>query len=337
MTALKTIVGQEQPRKSLTVDFEHDRIAHAYLFYGPSGVGKKLTAKLFFRQINGHKTDCDCSFCSKVEKETHPDFCIIRPGPKFITIRMVRDAQHFISLLPLESKVKMVIFDDAHELKTEAANALLKTLEEPPDNNILVLITSIPERLLLTITSRCRKVPFNAIDPKTISSFLKENLGLSEKEAGLASKLSRGVFSKAINISTDKNFWKNRSKIIDIALKLLFAGLEERFNLAEDLYQFARAQTEGVDKAYRQETLRSLVADNLSIMQVVFRDVAIIKETGEDSLALNSDRLEEIKDSLAGIDSFNLVQYIEKIKDAKNKLKRNANVALLLQSLFLNL
>lgn len=332
-----TIVGQDQPRKFLALDIEQDRISHAYLFHGPSGVGKKLTAKLFFREINSHESHCHCLFCRKVEREIHPDLYIVQPDPKFITIKQVREAQHFLSLLPLESKLKMVIFDEAHELKTEAANALLKTLEEPPDKNILILITSIPERISLTVKSRCRKISFNTIDSVAISSFLEKNFGLDKQKAVLTSKLSRGVFSKAISTSGDRTFWQNRAKTIEMAFRLLSADMEERFKFAEQLYQFAKGQTQDVDKAHRQEALRLMIADSLSIVQSVYRDIAIIKETGDSRLALNSDRLEEIKNSLPGIDSFDLVEYIEMIENAKNKLKRNANIVLLLQSSFLAL
>lgn len=337
---MNKILGQDKPYNNLLNDLKNDRITHCYLFYGQSGVGKKLAAKAFFKQINGHDINCDCSFCLQVEKEIHPDLMVVYPDGKFIKIGQARRVQNFLSLIPIESKIKMAIIDDAHDLKVEAANALLKTLEEPPKNSVLVLVTSISERILITIKSRCRQVRFNAISKDDIAHHLKNNLGFDEEKSKLTAVLSSGVFGKALEISGSKDFWNDREEMIKLALRLPTIESSDCLELAEKIVEDATRQAKAVEKEHdikASEVVKNILSEKLSIIQSVFRDKMVCNETNDKSVVINSDWISDIEERLSKIDSFKLVGYIEKVENAKAMIRQNVNTLLLLQSLFLNI
>lgn len=334
----KKIIGQEKPYNLLSNDLNKKRLADSYLFYGPSGVGKKLTAKMFFKEINGHKEGCDCHFCKQVDEESHPDLLVVKPEGKFIKIKQVRSIQHFLSLIPIKSEIKMAIIDDAHDLKAEAANALLKTLEEPPEKSLLILVSSIPERILLTIKSRCRRIRFNAILEKDIIGYLLNNLSIEEKKASLSARLSGGVFGKSLEMNSNPAYWKDRKKMIDLSLRIFGLSAYERLEEAGKIVNSTRKQAKNMDSVIKSgELLIKLLEEKLSFIQLIFRDALILKELKNDQMILNSDYLAELKKSYSDIDSLKLVGYIEKVEEAKKKLRFNANPVLLIQSLLLNL
>jgi DNA polymerase-3 subunit delta' len=341
------ILGQEKPYKSLMADLNNDRLAHSYLFYGPSGIGKKMAAKEFFKQVNGHERACTCRFCAQIDSESHPDLLIVSPDGKFVKIDQTRKIQHFLALMPIDSVVKMAIIDDCHDLKIEAANALLKTLEEPPEKSILVLVTSIPERLILTIKSRCRQVRFNPILRDDIAYYLTNNLKIEEKKANLTAAISGGIFGKALQVGSDNVFWVNRDSMIELALNLPDMEPEEALSTAKNLVETTKRQVKdhekprlpaGRDKNTKtNELVIKKLCDNLSTVQSIFRDALVFNETSDKSCIINSDWTDSIENKLSKIDSFRLVGYIENIERAKRMLSQNVNALLLLQSLFLNM
>lgn len=209
---LTKITGkQEKPLSQIKADLAKNRLTHAYLFVGPKGSGKKDAAKLIFRLANGHTEDCNCDSCHQVNADSHPDLSVISPDGRFITIKQVKNTQHYLSLVPLTCKVKMAIFTDAQEFNVESSNALLKTLEEPLENTIIVLLSSIPERLLPTIRSRCRTITFNNSTPKEVEEYLTEK-GIEKVKSRVASYVSGGIISKALQFSESKSFWRGREK-----------------------------------------------------------------------------------------------------------------------------
>ncbi len=144
-----------------------DKLHSTYLFYGPPGVGKKLFATAIARTIL--KRD------SNKEPEHHPDFLLIEPDKRDITVDRIREVIEFTIHPPLEASRKIVIIDDAHKLNLQSGNALLKTLEEPPSFMLFFLITPSLETILPTIRSRSIKIPFNPLTPAEMEVFIREH------------------------------------------------------------------------------------------------------------------------------------------------------------------
>jgi DNA polymerase-3 subunit delta' len=163
------IIGHERPIAILQTALRQDRIAHAYLFHGDEGIGKHLVALRFAQALNcesGDESDAcgACRSCLQIEARTHPDFLAITPDPELahpqIKIEQIRELEQQIVYQPLVGRKKVFLIDEADRMTLGAANALLKTLEEPPDHSILLLVSGRPSALPATVRSRCQALRF---------------------------------------------------------------------------------------------------------------------------------------------------------------------------------
>jgi DNA polymerase-3 subunit delta' len=193
--AFGTIFGQEHALSLLQKALVSAHLGHAYLFYGPSGVGKKLTALQFAKTLlcqSGTAEACDrCASCHKMTTGNHPDVVVINPEGTSIRIEHIRTMQRQLSYKPYESQRTVIIIDGCENLTPPAANALLKTLEEPPGSALLLLLTSRKDALPLTLVSRCQLIPFRPLPPPYIREILIQQ-GMDEPTATLVATLSEG-------------------------------------------------------------------------------------------------------------------------------------------------
>lgn len=243
--ALRNIIGQERALRILLGTLKRNRVPSSILLSGDSGIGKRLAAINYAKAVNCLEPadfDCcdKCMSCKKIDSEMHPDVSMIVPENDVITIETIRNTQEVISLRPYEGRKKVLIVDDADAMNIYAANAFLKTLEEPPDDSLIILISSNPERLPDTIRSRCvnvrfyplpvdgcREVASKNIDPKSIDFVLNLSMG----RPGLA--VSRDFikenewFMKLLNnmiYEKSKDVWSDKGEIrawLDMAFILL--------------------------------------------------------------------------------------------------------------------
>ncbi|MFZ6006910.1 MAG: ATP-binding protein [Nitrospirota bacterium] len=163
--ALGEIIGQDRALRILLGTLKRNRVPSSVLLSGDSGIGKRLAAINYAKAVNCLEPvdfDCcdKCMSCKKIDSEMHPDISMIVPENDVITIETIRNTQEVISLKPYEGRKKVLIVDDADAMNIYAANAFLKTLEEPPEDSLIILISSNPERLPDTIRSRCVNVRF---------------------------------------------------------------------------------------------------------------------------------------------------------------------------------
>ncbi len=173
------IVGHKIPLRLLSSALASGRLAHAYLFHGEEGIGKRSVAEIFARgaMCSGEAVPCNlCPSCTKFLRGVHPDLHRLSPSGAFIKIEHVREVESLLVFRPAAGKRKVVLIDEADRMKEETANALLKTLEEPPPETLLILITPHPQALLPTMISRCEQVRF--IPP----SFEECRAGLESRE-----------------------------------------------------------------------------------------------------------------------------------------------------------
>ncbi|MEW6531860.1 MAG: DNA polymerase III subunit delta' [Thermodesulfobacteriota bacterium] len=190
--------------KGLERAVEQARPAHAYLFAGPEGVGKRLVALRFACMLNcpdrSQDKDWSCPVCRRIVEGKHPDVTLEKPERGKIRIERIREMQRFFKYAPIEGRYRVAIIDDAHLMNRQAQNALLKTLEEPPPNRALVLVTAKPAGLLPTVRSRCRRISFQPLLLKPMGELLAERLKIpGEKAQGLAA-LANGSMGRALEI-----------------------------------------------------------------------------------------------------------------------------------------
>jgi DNA polymerase-3 subunit delta' len=221
------IVGHEEQKQTLANAIERDRVHHAYLFTGPDGIGKRRVAYAFIarmmcrsREANGEACGV-CRQCKRIFETPawydtkgvftskddapelaprHPDVLTLVAHGNFIKISQVREALRVIPFQPVEGELRVVVIDEAHAMNDEAANALLKTLEEPPSRTRFIVLSSQPSNLLVTIRSRCQRVSFSrlsegdlrtvltrsAVDPTLFDEILPLAGGSAKLAIGLA-------------------------------------------------------------------------------------------------------------------------------------------------------
>ncbi len=247
--SFKSILGQSQPKKILTNALQNNSVAHAYLFYGPDSVGKKMLAITLAKALNcknnGPLDSCDeCDSCEKIDRGIHPDFFYLEPTKTtptareaVIKIETIRELQKKLSYMPYEGKTKVVVINSAELMNTQAMNSFLKTLEEPPSSTVLILISANPSRLLPTLISRCQGVQFHRLsssDIRTIilSQPLEDGEPLSEPETDFRVQRSQGSVRRALSedIAEVENL---REQLLEVLEKISFDRMDIVFSFAK--------------------------------------------------------------------------------------------------------
>ena len=197
------IEGHERPVTILKRALANKTLAHAYLFSGDEGIGKKMTALALSAAANcgnaGPDGGCGvCPSCRKVASLGHPDVHLLAPDGDEIKIDQVRQMQADLSLKPFEGAKKILIIDGAERMNPASANAFLKTLEEPPGDALIILITAMPQSLLPTIRSRCQEIRFHPLPRRTLAQALARRRGLDEGDAWFLAALAQGSMGRGL-------------------------------------------------------------------------------------------------------------------------------------------
>lgn len=311
------ILGHEPQKEILRRALSSDHLAHAYLFEGPEGIGKRLVALGLARAIFCSRgTGCgECAACRKVDHHNHPDLHILEPDGKTIKIDQIRKLQRELALRPLEAKKKICLIDHADSLNPAAGNALLKTLEEPPGDALLILLAPHPERLLSTIRSRCQRLPFRRLPREELQQVMTEQLGVDETQSHILSALAEGSFKKALG--KDRQLYLEQRKEILKQLTALSPGaVLPRLELAEKL-------------AEQKDHLQ----DILEIIQAFLRDLLLRKHGRPDSELVNLDLLEKIERVANRETVPSLLTKLEAIVATRKMLERNVNRQLAMEVL----
>jgi DNA polymerase-3 subunit delta' len=303
------ILGHNKIIESLKKNIIKNKLAHAFLFSGPHGVGKMLTALYFVKTIQCQKLNrpCDkCDSCAKINQNTHPDTIILK-GETTLKINEIRKLKHKLSLRVSYSGYKTCVIDQAESMTREAANALLKLLEEPSGKTIIILISENCEKILPTIISRCVVVKFFPISLSVIrKNFLDFNLKGEEKFIEGLILASRGRPGFIFECLKNPEKFKERIKIIDEFKKILNSKVTtknfNRLNYVSNLPLSDRGE------------LKILLNNWLEYLH---------------DLLVNHDIKEYSMDQIK--------RYILQINKAKFFLAKNVNAKLLMENLVLNL
>jgi DNA polymerase-3 subunit delta' len=203
------IEGHDRPINILKRALANNTLAHAYLFSGEEGIGKKMTALALAAAVNcgsaGPEGGCGvCPSCRKAASLGHPDVHLLVPDGDEIKIDQVRQTQADLSLKPFEGAKKILIIDGAEGMNPAAANAFLKTLEEPPGDALIMLITAMPQSLLPTIRSRCQEIRFHALSRRTLALALARRRGLEESDAWFLAALAQGSMGRGLAMDIEQ-------------------------------------------------------------------------------------------------------------------------------------
>ena len=323
--AFAQILGQENAIAVLQNAIRHHRIPHAYLFAGDEGVGKKLTAVMFAKALNCRECEddsCDrCVSCHKIDAGNHPDVRIIAPEGQFIKIDQIRTLQKDVGYKPYEGKRKVYILDHAETLRPEAANALLKTLEEPSADSLIILVTANVYALLPTVISRCQLVRFISFGVQKLTALLVQEHHLPPEQAHLIASLSEGSPGRAYAMDTTETLAKR--EFVEQLLKTLSSGLRDVRILFTYAEQLVEKKTE--------------IQEFLDILLVWYRDMSILQAQGDPSLIANSDVIDRLKQAAAQLSVSQTRRLFDLVYQTKLDLLRNANLQLTLEVLLISL
>jgi len=358
------IVGQEMAVSLLSRALEQGA-SHAYLFSGPPGVGKSEAALAFAAGLACAEGGCGgCNTCRRVLEGLHPDVEVITPEGNVIRKEEITEINLHAVYRPYEAKAKVYIFLEADSFNAEAANAFLKTLEEPPGHVHFILVTDRPERLLPTIASRCQPVMFSPVPVPAMAADLMSRFGLTEQKATLIARVAGGDLAYARELATSESARRQRDRLLDLARDLPSAGLmdtqvaldevmatvesragERTRDLEEELARRLEwagdARTKSWLKKRHEENVkrqqRRLRTQGLQVVTRVFagwyRDLALVS-TGAEEAVLNQDRLEELHAVVLPDGVLRYTQAVMAVGKAQERLRYNVDARCAIGDMF---
>ena len=327
------IVGQTRVVTLLQRSLEKDSLAHAYLLVGPPHVGKMTLALSLAQALNCQSAErpCgECASCQKIASSNHADVQVIglaqnenSTEAKLISTDQVKEMQHAASLPPFEGRYKIFIIEDAELLSTEAANRMLKTLEEPTGNIVFILLTINDGLLPETVVSRCQRLELAPLATAEVESVLVSQWGVAPPKAKLLARLCPGCLGWAISATLDDGVLSQRAEKLDRLIEITGADYEARFAYATQLAsQFAQD--------------RGSVQEVLDLWLDWWRDLLLVKVNCGDIIT-NIDRLDTLTGMAEGYHLAEIKAFIDSIQAAGEQLKQNANPRLVLEVLMLDM
>jgi len=322
------IKGQNLAVRLLRQAVKADKVAHAYLFVGPPGVGKGLAALELAKSLNCLSPDpeggaCDvCLSCRKMEADppVHPDLVIVVPDGRFIKTEQMKALQGEMYARPVEGRARIAIVDGAERLNQESGNRVLKLLEEPPSYAVLILLTTNLAGVLPTIQSRCQVVNFPPLTSAEVAAYLQENRSMAPGEASLFAALSGGSIGRAVEMASHPEILAWR----DEALEWL-----QRLREMDDFDLLSAA--EALDK--QRESLDA----RLDMLTLWLRDGLLLAQGAPEELVVNADKLGEGRRLAAAYGAAGLAAMLESVADLRSAILRNANTRLALDVMMLRL
>ena len=330
------LVGQTKAISFLQRSLEGGAVAHAYLFVGPPQVGKMTLALELAKALNCEAAEAPCGrcvSCQKIASAKHADVQTIDlPGGRNsdearlqteISIDQIRELQHSASLPPFEGKFKVFIINGAELLSHEAANSLLKTLEEPVGKVIFILLAASDRLMPATIVSRCQRLELTPLAATEIETALLSHGDIETAKAKLLAGLSQGRFGWALSAADSDEPLKQRTERLERLLGVTTGDGEERFNYAFQLAtQFSRN--------------REVVRETLDLWLSWWRDLLLVR-AGCPSLITNADLEATLMSHAQGYRLGQIRDFISSIQMALEQLKQNANPQLVLEVLMLSI
>jgi DNA polymerase-3 subunit delta' len=331
------IIGHELQKNLLRRAIAEERVSHSYLFSGLDGVGKRLVALGFAKILNcltlvsttdvdSNKAGCDCNSCRKIDKGIHPDVFVIEyKGLRDIKVDQIReDVEDRLYFKPFEGRYKVAIVDEADRMSHSAQNAFLKTLEEPPDESIIILLTSSPQSLLPTIRSRCQSLRFEGIPIELIVEELKTRRGLSGEESTMIAFLSEGSLGRALNL--DDKILSDRNELINRLSRVETDFASSVLGVVESILRGSSNDDNEKLKIY------------LEFILLWLRDLISVKVGLDEDLLMNK-HLISVSREYAG--RYSLEKILEKLNFAEQVsnsiLRLNANKQIALENLVLKI
>jgi DNA polymerase III subunit delta' len=338
--AYEHILGHTRPIAQLERARQTGRVAHAYLFHGPAGVGKERVALAFATALNcagPEPRPCGaCDPCGKIARGVHPDVrllaCeaeLVRRGQQEagksapssqIKIEQLDEQASFFRHAPYAGRTKVLLVVDAERMNLHCQNRFLKTLEEPSADTLIVLVSAQPEALLPTIRSRCQALAFGPLPRELLARHLHEARELPLERARVVAAMAQGSLGQALALA-EEGFLEERDQLVQGLARALEGDLA-------DALEVAGAIGEGREARERLEV-------SLALLELWLRDVLLCCLGVDPGQWVNQDQAEELGRAAARVDPARLFGWLDRIREVRASLKSNANPRMAMESLLL--
>jgi DNA polymerase-3 subunit delta' len=358
------LVGQRQVTDHLAAAVRRGAVSHAYLFVGPAGAGKKTAARALACSVLCDDDACGvCPACRRVKRGAHPDVRTIAPeGAATYMVEQIREVIHDVHLSPVEADRKIFIVEAADSFNDGSANAFLKTLEEPPDDVIIILLATTYDGVLPTIASRCQVVRFRRMVPQEAVALLVERTGAGEADAVAALAATGGVLVRAREfldspvrrtardrmLSTLKDLAVYDEHDVLQAAKSLLAAVKAPLDELKALHsEEARERAEFLgskgakafeDRQKRQLTARERegVAEVLNIAESWLRDCLVLSQ-GAPELVANRDETDAMEEVAAVMTPAAAARALAAVKEARRRISYNVSPQLAVEAMLFDI
>ena len=325
MSGFDKIIGHSQAIAHLKNAVKQNKVSHAYIFNGEKGSGKKTLALEFAKMLECREADPPCGKCRsclQAESGNHPDIIkVLHEKPGSVGVEDIREQLiGDVQIKPYSGPYKIYIVPDAERMTVQAQNALLKTLEEPPEYVVFLLLTENAEALLPTINSRCVMLKLRNIRNTLIRKYLMEVLQVPDYKADMCTAFAQGNLGRAIMLANSEHF----NEIREEAVQLL------KYIHEMEISEIAQAVS-------RITTYKLEITDYLDIIMIWYRDVLLYKATKEVDKVIFKEQISYIKEQ-AKKSSYEGIETILKALDtAKARLRANVNFDLVMELLCLTI
>ncbi|MDE6312838.1 MAG: AAA family ATPase [Lachnospiraceae bacterium] len=326
MAGFDDIIGHEQIIEHLQNAIELDKVSHAYIINGEKGTGKMLLADAFALTLQCEKQEripcLKCRSCKQTLSGNQPDIIhVTHEKPGSISVDEIRtQLNNDIQVKPYSSPRKIYIIDEADKLTVQAQNALLKTIEEPPEYAVIVMLTSNADALLPTILSRCVLLNIKPVKDAVLKRYLMERLKVPDYKADLSIAFARGNVGKAVALASSENFDVIKKDALDMLRYLEDMEIHEVVAWVKKMAD------------YKLE-----INDFLDILTVWFRDVLLFKATNDVNMLIFKNEIKEIKKKAAHSSYSGLEEIVNAIEKAKVRLNANVNFDLTIELMLLTI
>ena len=326
MAGFRDIVGQEQIKEHFRSALTSRKISHAYIINGEKSAGKEFIAKIFAQTLQcekgGEEPCMECHSCKQALSDNQPDIIkITHEKPNTISVDDIRaQINNDVAIKPYSSPYKVYIMNEAEKMTVQAQNAILKTLEEPPEYAVILLLTTNVNSLLPTILSRCVVLNMKPVADDLVRKFLMEELQIPDYKAEVCVAFARGNVGRAKALASSEEFDNVKAE----ALSLL------KYIQDMELYEIIAAIKKIND--YKLE-----VNDYLDIMAIWYRDVLLFKATNDSNHLVFREEIQALRKVAQRSSYEGIERVIQALDKAKNRLNANVNFDLTMELLFLEI
>lgn len=326
MFSFSEIVGHEQIKEHMQAAIRDKKPFHAYLFQGEEGVGKEALARTFAAglQCQSESTDkpCkECVSCRQMESGNQPDVIWVTREKASLGVDEIREQLcNTMDIKPFSSPYKIYLVPEAEKMTEAAQNALLKTIEEPPEYGIVILMTSNISALLPTIQSRCLTMEFRPLSTAVVESFVKEHCQVPDYQARASAAFAQGNLGKAMRYAKSEDFIERKDHIISLLRHVEQMDLSEMLAVIKDL-----------------GTRKDEVRDYIDLMVLWYRDVLLFKATKDINQLLFQDEASYIFREASHRSYEKIEEILQAFEKAKVRLRANVNFDITMELMLLTL